>query len=64
MIIIKTRNSINHILLNRIMMLRYHLRRRPALIQCIIALESVFVRIGLIFYGRSPARLRGKGDYV
>ena len=59
--IIKTRNSINHVILNRIMMLRFHVRRRPVLIQCIIALESVFIKTGLIFYGRSPARLHGKG---
>jgi len=62
--IINTRNKLNHILLNRIMTLRYHARRRPVLIQCIITVESMFVRAGLIFYGSSPARLHRKGDYV
>jgi len=57
----KTRNSINHILLNRIMSLRYQLRRRPALLQCILSMEALFVRTGVIFHGRSQKRLHGKG---
>jgi hypothetical protein len=57
----KTRNSINHVILNRIMALRYQLRRRPVLLQCIMSMESVFIRTGVIFYGRSRKRLNGKG---
>ncbi len=56
-----TRNSINHVILNRIMALRYQLRRRPALLQCIISIEALFVRTGVIYYGRSGKRLHGKG---
>ena len=59
--IIKTRNSLNHIILNRIMTLRYQLRKRPALTQCIICMEAVFIKTGLIFYGRSNKKLHGKG---
>jgi hypothetical protein len=59
--IVHTRNSINHIILNRIMALRYQLRKRPALLQCIMSMEAVFVRTGVIYYGRSQKRLHGKG---
>ena len=59
--IIKTRNSLNHIILNRIMTLRYQLRKRPALTQCIICMEAVFVRTGVIYYGRNNNKLHGKG---
>jgi hypothetical protein len=57
----KTRNSLNHVILNRIMALRYQLRKRPALVQCIMSMEAVFVRTGVIFYGRSQKSLHGKG---
>ena len=57
----KTRNSVNHVILNRIMALRYQLRKRPALVQCIMSMEAVFVRTGVIFYGRSQKSLHGKG---
>jgi len=56
-----TRNSINHVILNRIMALRYQLRRRPALLQCIISIEALFVRTGVIYYGRSGKGLHEKG---
>jgi hypothetical protein len=59
--IVNTRNSINHVILNRIMTLRYQLRKRPALLQCIMSMEALFVRTGVIFYGRSQKRLHGKG---
>jgi hypothetical protein len=57
----KTRNSLNHVILNRIMALRYHLRKRPALLQCIMSMEAVFVRTGVIFYGHRQKSLHGKG---
>ncbi|MCX5900434.1 MAG: hypothetical protein NTX06_06830 [Proteobacteria bacterium] len=57
----KTRNSVNHVILNRIMALRYQLRKRPVLVQCIMSMEAVFVRTGVIFYGRSQKSLNGKG---
>ena len=57
----ETRNSINHVILNRLMTLRYQLRKRPALLQCIIFMEALIVRAGLIFYGRSHKSLHGKG---
>ena len=59
--IIKTRNSLNHIILNRIMTLRYQLRKRPALTQCIICMEAVFVRTGVIYYGRIQYKSHGNG---
>ena len=59
--IIETRNRMNHVILNRIMTLRYQLRRKPALLQCIISMEALFVRTGVIFYGRSRKSLNGKG---
>ncbi len=59
--IIKTRNSLNHIILNRILSLRYQMRKRPALTQCIICMEAVFIKTGLIFYGCSHKKLHGKG---
>jgi len=57
----KTRNSINHVILNRLMALRYQLRKRPAFLQCIISVEAVFVRTGVIFYGRRQKNLHAKG---
>ena len=59
--IIETRNWINHVILNRLLTLRYQLRKRPALLQCIIFMEALFVWSGVIFYGRSHKRLHGKG---
>jgi len=59
--IIETRNSINHVILNRLMTLRYQLRKRPALLQCIIAIEALFVRAGVIYYGRNHKNLHGNG---
>ena len=59
--IIETRNSINHVILNRLMTLRYQLRKRPAFLQCIIAIESLFVRAGVIYYGRSHKNQHGNG---
>ncbi len=57
----ETRNRMNHVILNRIMTLRYQLRKRPALLQCILSMEALFVRTGVIYYGRSQKRLHGKG---
>jgi hypothetical protein len=59
--IVETRNRMNHVILNRIMTLRYQLRRRPALLQCILSMEALFVRTGVIFHGRSQKRPHGKG---
>jgi hypothetical protein len=61
MAITRTRNRINHFILNRIMMLRYHVRRRPVLVCCLIGVEALLVRTGLIYNGCSHARLNGKG---
>jgi hypothetical protein len=59
--IINARNRMNHFILNKIMRLRYHVRRRPALIWCLIGVEALLVRAGLIYNGYSDARLNGKG---
>jgi len=62
--IIDLRNSINHLILNRIMVLRYQLRKRPGCIRCIIGIEALCLRTGLIFYGRSREVLQGKAEHV
>ena len=59
--IIETRNSINHVILNRLMMLRYQLRKRPVLLQCIMYVEALFVRSGVIYYGRIQYKSHGNG---
>ena len=62
--IMYVRNSINHLILNRIMILRYQLRKRPGLIRIIIGIETLCLRAGVIFYGRSHDGLKGKVDDV
>lgn len=44
------RNRINHVLLNALLVARYHVRRRPGLIRCILLLEAVCVKLRLISY--------------
>jgi hypothetical protein len=59
--IIETLNRMNHVILNKIMTLRYQLRRRPVLLQCILSMEALFVRTGVIYYGCNRKSLNGKG---
>ncbi len=62
--VVHLRNSLNHLILTRIMILRYQLRKRPGCIRIIIALEGLCLRTGLIFYGRSRRGLQGKAEHV
>jgi len=61
---IETRNRINHVILNRLMTLRYQWRKRPGLLQGLIFMEALCVRAGVIFYGRSQKSTAEKTDYV
>ena len=60
----ETRNRINHVILNRLMTLRYQWRKRPGLLQGLIFMEALFVKAGVIFYGRSQKSPIEKTDYV
>lgn len=48
--IIRIRNRINHVILNMLLVARYHVRRRPGLIRCLLVTEAACVKLGVIFY--------------
>lgn len=45
------RESCNHFILNKLLVLRYHARRHPHIIKFVMLIELLFVRLGLIYYG-------------
>ena len=49
------RDAINHLVLNKLLVIRYHMRRRPYVIRLITLIEMLFVKIGLIYYGHKKA---------
>lgn len=62
--VIRVRNSINHLILTRIMILRYQLRRRPGCVRLIIGIEALCLKTGLIFDGGGRGSLQGKAGHV
>jgi hypothetical protein len=56
MTMLDVRNGINHLLLNGMLRLRYLARRHRGFIACLIGVEALCVRTGIIFYGHSHAR--------
>jgi hypothetical protein len=42
------KNSLNHFLLNKLLVLRYHVRKKPFFIKTIIVLETILVKMHLI----------------
>lgn len=48
--LIRMRNRINHVLLNALLIARYHARKRSGFIRCLLAAEAACVKLGLIFY--------------
>ncbi len=40
--------KLNHFLLNKLLVLRYHVRKQPVFIKAIIAFESVLIKMHLI----------------
>ena len=49
---IALRNRVNHLILNRIMVARYQLRKKPGCVRMLIGLEALCLRAGLIYIGR------------
>lgn len=62
--VLRVRNGINHLLLNRIMILRYQLRRRPGCVRLIVGLEALCLKTGLLFDGGGRSGLQGKAGHV
>jgi hypothetical protein len=54
-VLLDIRNVINHVLLHVLLKCRYRARRRPRMVKCILAAESLFVKSGLIYCGRRHA---------
>ena len=42
------KNSLNHFLLNKLLVLRYHVRRKPFFIKIIIFFETILIKMHLI----------------
>ncbi|MCP4714274.1 MAG: hypothetical protein GY868_04080 [Deltaproteobacteria bacterium] len=49
---IHLRDSINHFLLNKLLILRYHVRSNPGLIKLLFVFELLFIKLGIIYYGQ------------
>jgi|GEM_PF-1982837 len=45
---VRIKDKANHFLLNKLLVLRYHVRKKPALIRAIIFFESALIKIHLI----------------
>ncbi len=45
---IRIKEKLNHLLLNKLLVLRYHVRKQPVFIKTIIAFESVLKKMHLI----------------
>lgn len=43
------KNLLNHVLLNRILILRYHVRHHHQCVRAVIGLEKILINIGLIY---------------
>ena len=50
--ILSIRNSINHVVLNKLLKCRYAVRHMPRMVKCVLAAEVVCIKTGLIYYGR------------
>ncbi len=44
------RDSCNHFILNKLLILRYHVRTWPHIIKFIMLIELLFVKLGIIYY--------------
>ncbi len=51
--IIRLRNRINHFILNRLLIIRYRARKNSCAVKCIMAVEILCAKSGLIFYGKN-----------
>jgi len=45
---ISMKDNLNHFLLNKLLVLRYHVRKKPVFIKALIVFESTLVKIHLI----------------
>ena len=50
--VVRIRNGINHLILHLLLKCKYRVRRRPQAVRCIVAAETLCIKIGLIYYGR------------
>jgi len=50
--VVKIRNGINHVILHLLLKCKYRVRRRPQAVRCIVAAETLCIKMGLIFYGK------------
>ena len=50
--ILEVRNMFNHLILNKLLILRYHVKKQPHIIKFIILIEILFAKMGLIYCGR------------
>ncbi len=46
-----SRDSFNHFILNKLLIVRYCVRKRSGFIKFVDFFEMLFVRLGLIYYG-------------
>ncbi len=60
---IKLRNRVNHFILNKLLVVRYYMRKNPLLIKCIIGAEALCVKTGLIFHGQKKHSIRHKEEF-
>lgn len=49
--LLEVRNRFNHLILNKLLVLRYHVKKRPHLIKFIMLIEIIFTKLGFIYYG-------------
>jgi len=49
------RDNINHFLLNKMLVIRYRVRKKPNLIRLLISLELTFFKLGILSYGKKHA---------
>lgn len=47
------RNRLNHFILNRLLIVRYRARKSTCAVKCILAIESLFAKSGILFYGKN-----------
>ncbi len=57
--LITMRNRLNHFLLNRLLIVRYHMRKHPVAVRNIIAAERLCIKLGIIFVGQPVAKQVG-----
>jgi|GEM_PF-979509 len=50
--VVRIRNGINHVILHLLLKCKYRVRRHPQAVRCIVAAETLCIKMGLIFYGR------------